>query len=50
MAWPGRFESALDRYSDVHGEAGAADAVRARIQDELGWTVAVLGHGSSADV
>jgi metallo-beta-lactamase family protein len=50
MAWPGRFESALDRHSDVHGEAGAADALRARIQDEPGWTVAVPEHGSSADI
>jgi metallo-beta-lactamase family protein len=33
----------------VHGEAAAADALRVRIQDELGWTVHVPQHGQTVN-
>ncbi|MFN3304044.1 MAG: MBL fold metallo-hydrolase RNA specificity domain-containing protein [Roseateles sp.] len=33
----------------VHGEAAAADALRCRIQDELGWPVRVPQHGETVD-
>ena len=36
--------------SVVHGEPAAADALRLRIKSELGWPVAVPGHGSSVEV
>jgi metallo-beta-lactamase family protein len=34
----------------VHGEAAAADALRLRIQDELGWSVRVPQHQESVTV
>jgi metallo-beta-lactamase family protein len=33
----------------VHGEADAADTLRLRIQDELGWNVRVPAHGESIE-
>jgi metallo-beta-lactamase family protein len=33
----------------VHGEAAAADTLRGRIQDELGWPVRVPQHGETVD-
>ena len=34
----------------VHGEPDAADALRIRIKDELGWSVRVPQHGESVEV
>jgi metallo-beta-lactamase family protein len=31
----------------VNGEPGAADTLRLRIKDELGWTAHVPEHGST---
>jgi metallo-beta-lactamase family protein len=33
----------------VHGEPDAADALRLRIQDELGWPVRVPQHGETVE-
>ncbi|MEO6281125.1 MBL fold metallo-hydrolase RNA specificity domain-containing protein [Roseateles sp.] len=35
--------------SPVHGEPAAADALRCRIQDELGLSVRVPQHGETFD-
>ncbi|MFN7696075.1 MAG: MBL fold metallo-hydrolase RNA specificity domain-containing protein [Burkholderiales bacterium] len=34
----------------VHGEPGASDALRCRIQDELGWKVRVPQHGETVSL
>jgi len=47
MAWLGGLESAPRQVFVVHGEAAAADSLRLRIKDELGWTVHVPEHGST---
>ena len=49
MQWLRGFETAPGRCFVVHGEAAAADALRSRIQDELGWRVSVPQHGSSVE-
>jgi metallo-beta-lactamase family protein len=41
MAWLGAFEKAPRRTFVTHGEPAAADALRLRIQDELGWPAEV---------
>ena len=41
MQWLRGFEAAPAQTFVVHGEAHAADTLRTRIQDELGWTVRV---------
>jgi metallo-beta-lactamase family protein len=46
MDWLRGFEAAPRRCFVVHGEPEAADRLRARIQDELGWRVGVPEHGS----
>ena len=33
----------------VHGERDASDALRLRIQDELGWRVQVPEHGACVE-
>jgi metallo-beta-lactamase family protein len=49
MDWLRGFESAPRHCFVVHGEPEAADRLRARIQDELGWRVGVPEHGSVHD-
>ena len=44
MAWMRGFKTAPSRVFVVHGEPAAADALRLRIQDELGWRVQVPEH------
>lgn len=44
MQWLAGFEAAPAQTFVVHGEAAAADALRSRIADELGWRVAVPEH------
>jgi metallo-beta-lactamase family protein len=46
MDWLRGFEAAPRHCFVVHGEPEAADRLRARIQDELGWRVGVPEHGS----
>ena len=41
MQWLRGFEAAPAQTYVVHGEAHAADTLRTRIQDELGWPVHV---------
>jgi metallo-beta-lactamase family protein len=50
MAWLGGFHTAPERCFVVHGEPAAADALRLRIQDDLGWRVAVPEHGSTFEL
>ena len=34
----------------THGEPSAADALRRRLVDELGWTVTVPSHGETQEL
>jgi metallo-beta-lactamase family protein len=47
MHWLGGFKAAPRQTFVVHGEMGAADALRTRIQDELGWAVRAAPHGAT---
>ncbi len=47
--WLSGFQAPPGRTFVVHGEPAAADALRLRIQGELGWRVSVPEHGSTAD-
>jgi metallo-beta-lactamase family protein len=50
LDWLRGFEAPPERCFVVHGEPAAADALRLRIKDELGWRVAVPEHGATFDV
>ncbi len=50
MAWLQKLESPPKRCFVVHGEPSAADTLRLRIQDTLGWSVSVPEHGSTVAV
>ncbi|MDL2337463.1 MAG: MBL fold metallo-hydrolase [Pseudomonadota bacterium] len=50
MDWLRAFEAPPERTFVVHGEAEAADTLRLRIKDELGWTVSVPQHGATVEV
>lgn len=47
MAWLGNFQSPPKRTFIVHGEPPAQDALRARIERELGWQVEVPEQGQA---
>jgi metallo-beta-lactamase family protein len=47
MAWLRGFQAAPRQVFVVHGEPGAADTLRMRIKDELGWSVHVPEHLAS---
>jgi metallo-beta-lactamase family protein len=47
MAWLRGFDSKPRQAFVVHGEPEAADALRMRIKDELGWSVHVPEHLAS---
>jgi metallo-beta-lactamase family protein len=49
MAWLRGFRHAPRQTFVVHGEPDAADALRVRIKDELGWPVRVPPHGETVD-
>lgn len=50
VAWLGSAPHPPAQVSVVHGEAGAADALRRRIGLELGWPASVPAQGQSVDV
>jgi metallo-beta-lactamase family protein len=50
MAWLRQFRRPPEQTFVVHGEPQAADALRSRIQDELGWAVRVPQQGESVEV
>jgi metallo-beta-lactamase family protein len=50
MQWLRGFEAAPAQTFVVHGEPHAADTLRTRVQDELGWRVRVPGHLESVTV
>ncbi|WP_416234770.1 MBL fold metallo-hydrolase RNA specificity domain-containing protein [Paucibacter sp. PLA-PC-4] len=47
MAWLRGFKTAPQQTFVMHGEPEASDALRSRIQDELGWRVRVPQHGET---
>jgi len=47
MAWLRGFRRPPSQVFVVHGEPAASDALRSRIQDELGWRVRVPQHGET---
>ena len=47
MAWLRALDRAPEQVFVVHGEPAASDALRSRIQDELGWKVRVPQHGET---
>ncbi len=47
LAWLRTMPKAPDQVYVVHGEAGPADALRYRIEHELGWRAQVPEHGST---
>ena len=49
MAWLRNLQAPPAQTFVVHGEPAAADALRMRIQDQLGWRVSVPGHGSCSE-
>ena len=49
MAWLGSARRAPRQTYVVHGEPDAADALRLRIKDQLGWSVHVPEHGQTVE-
>lgn len=45
LCWLGGFERPPRTTCVTHGEPAAAEALRHRIEKELGWTVVVPDHG-----
>ncbi len=50
MRWLGGFESPPRETFVVHGEPAASDALRHRIEEELGWSCHVAEHGEVAEL
>ncbi len=50
MQWLRGFEAAPAQTYIVHGDPRAADTLRSRVQDELGWRVRVPGHLETVDL
>ena len=50
MQWLKGFEKPPRRTFVTHGEPAAADALRLRIQDELGWDAHVPDHLEKVDL
>ena len=49
MAWLRGFRKAPRQTFVVHGDPEASDALRLRIQEELGWAVRVASHGATVE-
>jgi metallo-beta-lactamase family protein len=47
MAWLSTMPKAPQQLFVVHGELGAADELRKRLQNEKGWRAMVPEHGST---
>jgi metallo-beta-lactamase family protein len=50
MAWLRGFRAPPRQTFVVHGDPEASDALRVRIQDELGWAVRVPAQGAAFEV
>ena len=50
MRWLGHFKTPPTTTFLVHGEVEPMDALRARIEKELGWTVKTPGHLERAEI
>jgi metallo-beta-lactamase family protein len=50
LAWLGHLRQPPAQTFVVHGEAAAADTLRAEIQNRLGWRVRVPQHGEEAEL
>ncbi len=49
MNWMRSLRTPPEHTFVVHGEPAAADTLRLRIQDELGWRVSVPDHGATVE-
>jgi metallo-beta-lactamase family protein len=49
MAWLRGMRTPPRQTYVVHGDPAASDALRVRIQDELGWAVHVAVHGATVE-
>jgi metallo-beta-lactamase family protein len=50
LGWLGQMPSRPAGIFLTHGEPAAADALRVRIQDELGWNCETPQHGDTVDL
>jgi metallo-beta-lactamase family protein len=50
MTWLGGFERPPQETFVVHGEPAASDALRHRIEEELGWNCRVPEHGETVEL
>jgi metallo-beta-lactamase family protein len=50
VAWLSHVQPPPKHCFVVHGEAAAADSLRLKIKDELGWSVSVPEHGEKAEL
>ena len=50
MAWLRALDHAPEQVFVVHGDPAASDALRSRIQDELGWRARVPQHGETVNL
>ena len=50
LAWMGNFTAPPRTTFVTHGEPAAADALRLRIEEKLGWTVRVPEHGETVEL
>lgn len=50
MRWLGGFKRAPRATFIIHGEPAASDALRHRIEEQLGWTCVVPDHGQQVDL
>ena len=50
LRWLGGFDRAPDRTFIVHGEPPAQEALRARVEEELGWSVHVPAYQEQATI
>jgi metallo-beta-lactamase family protein len=50
IAWAATARRAPQRMWLVHGEPEAADTLRQRLEERLGWTVEVAEHMASVDI
>jgi metallo-beta-lactamase family protein len=50
MQWLRSLSRAPEQVFVIHGEPAASDALRSRIQHELGWQVRVPQHGETVEI
>ncbi len=50
LRWLKGFKAAPRKTFITHGESSASDALRKRIEDELGWPCMIPDHGQQVDL